>query len=277
MEVDDAEPFDFGPLADANISRYTAAFVYTDNGAPKLAGSGTLVKCGKVAGILTAGHVLEYISGQVEIGICIFPVRKDALQKAKVPVKGLIDESVVFYSKTIPGEGPDLAFVRLPDDLMSSLAASASVVDLVFQGTKAGKERPEGAAPEGAAAIEAIAGAISELTPDPEVRGTRAVLSIEGLLNIGQIGPVGDNTQGFDLLSFRPKPENGFKLPESYRGTSGGGLWRIYVERSEDETYSVIDRRFVGVAFQQFGEKIQCHGVSSLYQRLVPAIHERWP
>ena len=75
--------------------------------------------------------------------------------------------------------------------------------------------------------------------------------------------------------AFRPLPDSKFKSPSSYKGTSGGGLWRIYPkpDSGSDPAY-----RLIGVAFYETSDgQIVCHGQASLYVKLFDAIREKWP
>jgi hypothetical protein len=82
-----------------------------------------------------------------------------------------------------------------------------------------------------------------------------------------------------DGSSTSPKPA--LTPPASYAGTSGGGLWRLYTKREEDNTYSLVQARMVGVAFWEkpVGTELHivCHGQVSVHSVLHGAIKAKWP
>jgi hypothetical protein len=92
-------------------------------------------------------------------------------------------------------------------------------------------------------------------------------------VSVGQIEDrkkVGDH----DLFRFRPVPDEAFRAPSSYAGTSGGGLWRIYPQPDDG---SEVAFRLIGVAFRETEDgQIICHGEASVYVRLLDAIRGRW-
>jgi hypothetical protein len=40
-------------------------------------------------------------------------------------------------------------------------------------------------------------------------------------------------------------------LPSSFGGTSGGGLWRVYVRKLEDESFDAVHHRLIGIASRE--------------------------
>jgi hypothetical protein len=83
---------------------------------------------------------------------------------------------------------------------------------------------------------------------------------------------------GYDLRDLEVSYDSG--LPRSYGGMSGGGLWRVYLEKVGKDVI-VKERMLYGVAFyQRFlrGKKglVVCHGPQSVYGMLVDAIRKKW-
>lgn len=75
--------------------------------------------------------------------------------------------------------------------------------------------------------------------------------------------------------------EPAFKIPNSFEGTSGGGVWRFYVTEKEGKP-EVVDRRLIAVPFHQSftadgKREITCHGSKSIYGTLVDQVEARWP
>jgi hypothetical protein len=66
-------------------------------------------------------------------------------------------------------------------------------------------------------------------------------------------------------------------LPTSYKGTSGGGLWKFYLAKV---TFSLLQARLIGVAYWEkpVGTELHLvgHGQVSIYDHLVNAIRRKW-
>jgi hypothetical protein len=156
---------------------------------------------------------------------------------------------------------------------MSSLLAIGSVVDLDIE-----KERAASPMPSAAESLEAVAGIVGVMTPPANTVDGKQVLNVEGLINVGKVIET-DTTNQYDLLTFEPQPEVGFQLPHCYGGLSGGGIWRLCVEKQLDQSYVFVERRLVGVVYWQTSppnRKIIGHGPISLYEHLLSEIHKRW-
>jgi len=66
-------------------------------------------------------------------------------------------------------------------------------------------------------------------------------------------------------------------LPKSFGGTSGGGLWRMYLNVADDGSYEHIETRLCGVAsFQRDASHLVSQGIERIEQMLLPAIRQRW-
>jgi hypothetical protein len=64
-------------------------------------------------------------------------------------------------------------------------------------------------------------------------------------------------------------------LPDSFGGTSGGGLWRMYLKTLSDGSYEEVQMTLCGVAsFQRDATHIVCQGYERIDQFLVPAIRK---
>jgi hypothetical protein len=268
-----AQLFDFGPMFDANIARFTAGFVTVNVGDPRPLGSGTLVKSKATQGILTCAHVLHELRKHTEIGILLFPIDPKKRQQMRILVTLLTGAAVELSDVPFSADGRDLAYLPLPPTLMSELTALASVIDLDLQAARAKLPKPEGTE-----SAEVVAGVVNVLTPPAADLGQTIVLSAEGLMNVGKVVDV-RTSKGFDLLEFEPIPEPGIKLPSTYGATSGGGMWRLLVRKEPDSTYSLVESRLVGVVFWQTAgpdRKLIGHGPISIYGHLLAELHLRW-
>jgi hypothetical protein len=269
-----AEPtrFDFGPMMMACAGHYTVGFVALAEDRALSRGSGTLVRFGNIAGVLTCAHVLEEVLKKPEIGILCFPTRATEAQKLKVERDKT--QHILIGSEPWSECGPDLAFLRLPDAVMPDVERLASVLDGMRHRASALQGEPD---PEHR--VELVCGVVDERTKPPVIKGEVSVTPFEGLMNVGRVVEKSE-AHGMDLYRFLPVPGECTILPESYEGSSGGGLWRIYTKSEDNGTYSLVQSRLAGVAFwEKPVEKelhIICHGQHSIYNVLYNQIKQKW-
>src|SRR5262245_53892435 len=110
-------------------------------------------------------------------------------------------------------------------------------------------------------AIDLIVGLVEEMGQQEIMHGPNKVIRLEGLVNFGNARLIENGRQGLERLEFTPTPEDGFTLPKSYGGTSGGGCFRTLL----DSTPKVVAYFMAGVAFWEtkvngVADKIICHG-----------------
>jgi len=233
-----------------------------------------LISFGRLEGILTAAHVLDEVKKVDEIGLLAFPVRPTQSQRSRLHFKHV--DWVKIAKEPYSERGPDLAFLKLPVKTASELKANSSFVSFQKQSALAFTNPP--AETE---TLDAVIGVIADWCDDePVAQGPLDVTTIRGLLNVGTATDI-DSQDGCDRLQFNPLPTEDFGLPESYGGTSGGGLWREFTQIRSDQKKYLVQLRLLGVAFYQSDVKdgsrsIICHGPKSIYERLPAAIREKW-
>ena len=236
------------------------------------AGSGTLVKVGKVHGILTAAHVLKRLPQSGEVGLVRFS------RFARGPQK-LGFEIGQTHSVLIPGkegpDGPDIGFLRLPPNKAMELEATSAFRNL-DNTAQSFKENPIPAK----YGFDAIVGILAERTKKIRVElGIR--MEFESRYQVGTTALLPD-AHGLDRCLFTPGPTDIVPYPESYGGTSGGGLWRTYCRVDSNGKQQVAENRLIGVPYYQsekVGEKrlLYCHGPRTIYELLRKKIKETWP
>jgi hypothetical protein len=265
-------PFDFSEMIESNVGRFTVGFARIDRASATSMGSGTLMTFGTFGGILTCAHVLEELAQLDEFGIVSFPVRPDQFQILRIRISDT--SHVKIGAPPWTKYGPDIGFLRLPAVTMSNLSSVASVVDASGQRAAA----VTGVEPDPRHCVDIVSGVIDEWTGNTNIRGTIATTPFELLLNVGKVISK-TKANGHDLFRFEPVPAPTFNLPTSYKGTSGGGLWRLYTKRHDDGSFSLVQRRLVGVAFWETAEEhhLICHGRSSLYDHLFASVRRQWP
>jgi len=267
-----------GPDIQASIARFTIGFVEKlEDETIVSRGSGTLVRIGKLAGVLTCSHVIEQIMKATKIGFLCFSVRPEQTQATMIETS-LLEPPLSIGSRPWTSDGPDLGFVRLPDRFMPTLEALASVLDL----RKQADERDR-AGPKGTFQGEVLCGVIAEFAFASTVEEHTSKMIFPGFIVPGQVCALPE-IDGYDRLAFHPPNvfDDGTQ-PHSYAGTSGGSLWRVWVEQSEDGGTRLAERRLLGVPYYETelspdkSRSIVSHGPQSIYERLLPAIRKRWP
>ena len=228
------------------------------------------VRFGKVKGILTCAHALAANLGFDEVGILLFPAQSEADQRLRVRQVDLAD-NVAFANDKESENGPDLAFVRLPDHVLASIGARVSIIDGERQRAQWLAGEPE------RAAIGSLAfGVLAESTAKKVKRDGTPATTFRAPLILGDIADVGD-ANGFDVFRLHPRKELNDPPPkESYGGLSRNGVWQMFM--NVDGNPAQI--RLAGVIFYErlVDDELHPigHGPRSIYGRLYEAIMERW-
>lgn len=235
-------------------------------------GSGTLVKFSdKVAGILTCAHVVELLQTYENIGVVRFSLGSGAVQMFQISMKALAE--VVIGAPRWTCEGPDIAFLRLPQQVWASIEPSCDPVDLPGQRKLALAGKPQNAN----GLTELICGVVRSATGQPVQSGTVTTTPVEALMCFGQVQEVKLDPKGMDRFRFEPQPQEGFVLPASFGGVSGAGLWRLHI-RNDGGSFSLVSRWLTGVAFYETPKQnIICAGQQSLLWYLFEKVQKRWP
>lgn len=233
-------------------------------------GSGTLIKFGNFKGILTCAHVLDEILREEEVGLLLFTVRPDEIQSMRLTRANLQEHTFFRGGPSWVEQGPDLAFIRLSPDIMANIESRASVINGDRQ-----RAQFNSGEPERYAMASVVFGVVQEFTGATVKSGGLATTPFRGFLSKGNIVDVNE-AHGLDLFRLQPVPDEA-DLPTSYEGTSGGGLWQLYLRADG----SVIQLRLAGVAFYQkkIGDELHIigHGPHSIYHTLYQNIKAKWP
>jgi hypothetical protein len=256
----------------AHSGRSTIGFVHIEDSGATSRGSGTLIRFGSVVGILTCAHVLEALRDDEDIGILCFPAHAAQIQWQRFRLRK--QDSISVGKPPWSEGGPDLAFVRLPEQVVGDIASVSTIVngELYRKNIVAGE-------PEGTMKLCAMAGVVDRWTKppttEPVTKGISVTTTFEAVLNVGNVIVDDENT---DRFRFQPVTTQGVILPPSYQGTSGAGLWKFYLAR---ETFSLVEARLIGVAYweKNVGEELHLvgHGQISIYDTLWNAVRHKWP
>jgi hypothetical protein len=262
--------------ASNELADYQVGFVILyKNAAPEdalLAGSGTLVEIDGTYAILTADHVIENLPQKGEVGL-ILPTRFPA-QAHRAVIEIEFSNKITVSRGAIEAEGPDLAFLTIPQPFVGTIKAKKTFYNLCKRRSRILKR--QSSINEG---VWLITGMVEELTSEiPPERGYERVKVFRGICGAGIIGRE-YRKDGFDYLEFEAKYNENYEGPQSYKGYSGGGLWQLIIDKSKDGVFQIKEKILSGVVFYQSPitgiiRSIKCHGRLSIYDAAIDHIKE---
>lgn len=235
------------------VKRYAVGFGKAGQ-TPSAMGSGVLIKQGEVHGILTCTHVDQFVRKfKQPVGLVRF--NREGTEQFGVLHMGDVFSYAAGEEPWTPG-GEDIALIRLRPDLVGNIERDGVFLDAEKNFTKA---QPE-SAPDGRPLIlvHAVFGLVDKFTGATTRQGGRATTVIRGVLSPGTLRD--DDGVNPTLECFE---ENRRDLPESFGGTSGGGLWRVYVRQRQDGKFEAIHHRLIGIASREIRGRphlINCQG-----------------
>jgi hypothetical protein len=252
-------------LADAilaHVTSYAVGLVERVEGAgSRVLGSGVLVSIDGRCGILTCGHVAAVYDKLPGIGVIRFAAGDQQRQILDLgETQTIIMESGATWSET----GLDLAFTQLTPDIASSIGAKS-----LFLNIERNRTKMEAGPPAHTGHFDAMLGLVAEFSGTPVVEAGRFVSPMRGVLHSGHIV-----SQENGLLVVNALEYNIDKMPESFGGMSGGGLWRAYFVDGQDGP-RLVETVLCGVASYQIdSRKIACQGWDRIDQALIPTVRE---
>ena len=261
-------------VEDTDLIDYCITFM-KENG--QLLGSGTLVSIDNTKAILTADHVLEALTKLGDVGLA-FPTRFDNSPQSAprpwrpLPIKGKYLEKKTVGKGKHEAEGPDLGLLVFPAPIISEFIPSTKT----FYNLAKRCTRVMGNPWAIDTGIWVLVGAPEEWTEDagPEA-GFAAVKGHRGMMGVGGVNKEYERG-GFDYLELPAIHHAGYEGPDSFEACSGGGLWHMQLDKTEDGQ-RVKEYLLSGVAFYQsklVDDKriVKCHGRKSIYQRVIEAV-----
>jgi hypothetical protein len=279
-------PIDFDPEAEAQsptrlanglgrddlitmIGLSTVGFIrHNGNEPPTSLGSGTLIKYGKVFGVSTCAHSWLAVKGSKEVGVMCFTARGKTMQAKPFDPEEM--EAVSFGQDPWTVRGPDLAFVRLPAETEGHFQSLATVRNLQRQFELLSSEAFQ------TYRCHAVAGVVDKNTKIGTPSAGRGVVSFSAFVSVGPVKRrllIAD----YDKMAYEPRALPPTELPDNWKGTSGGGLWRVRVDDTT-EGAPKLQVALAGIAHRQTGRgNIICHGPRSLYGKLAVAMRSKWP
>ena len=140
-----------------------------------------------------------------------------------------------------PEGDEDIAFIHLPPHLVGNIEKDCVFLDAEKNFTKA---EPDG--PSSLIQVHSVFGLVEKFTVETARQAGRATALLRGVLTSGVLREL--NALNATLECFA---ENLHDLPDSFGGTSGGGLWRVHVRQLEDGSCQVVHHRLIGIASRE--------------------------
>ena len=257
-------------LTDAVIARlnhHTIGLTYRKDGsqAREVLGSGVLVTIEGRRGILTCGHVAEKFEKLRDVQVGFFSTDDQNKFSLDAILHQILQSSHSFEESE---KVLDLAFTMLTPELATIIDAKSGV----FLNADKNRKKMEEYAATRNRFFDVIFGLVEEFSGTPETEGNNVISKLRAVLYSGKIVQR-DN----GLLHFQPIDRE--KLPSSFGGMSGGGVWRIYYDESKEGDDALSTAMLCGVAsWQRTDEKeIACQGWDRVDQALIPKVREALP
>lgn len=269
---------------------------------PSYAGSGVLVEAYGVSGILTAEHVIFNPKMPFESGQALWTIpRFYSMDRVDDPI---VDEASTHPSATniqmdllswhpesphrknyetqAARWGPDLAFIRLPQDALTAFGRTLRAVRINFYSLAREPQARMQRALDETKTILAIVGAPAEwIEDDPSPRAGQMIERIKSGVLLTAQEQYQPAKNGYDFIDALIGAGPGTLIPGSFGGVSGGALWRF-----RDPFHTVQPMRelqsgdyvLAGIAFwEHLGKRkpfIRSHGPRSLYEKFLPELRD---
>jgi hypothetical protein len=224
-----------------------------------LAGSGTLVELASRHYILTADHVWNRAEVQdwEEIGLMLADGAPLGIERKHIVVKRLRAGS---YSRW----GPDLALLEIPSNLVGTIMARKSFLNLARRRSMLPSHPPQTEK-----TLWAVMGLVGQKSSVELLDKARtAIATIRGEAFFG-VTCTAEQRREYDYLTVYAKTTLR-EVPSTFGGISGGGLWEVALRMKGDSIISQGEHLFRGVAFWEEPEgpdriAIRCHGPHSIF------------
>jgi hypothetical protein len=224
-----------------------------------LAGSGTLVELASRHYILTADHVWNRVEVQdwEELGLMLTDGAPLGIERSLIAAKRLRAGS---YSRW----GPDLALLEIPPNLVGTIMARKSFLNLARRRSMLPSHPPQ--TEKSLWAVMGLVGQKSTVEPVDEKRTVIARVRGEAFFGVTCTA---ERRGEYDYLTVYAKTTLR-EVPSSFGGISGGGLWEVTLKMRGDSIISRGEHHFRGVAFWEEREApdriaIRCHGPHSIF------------
>lgn len=250
-----------------SINNYATVLFYGGN----VIGSGTFVECNSRFGILTAHHVIgkgigldSFVNGSTKkLGVAIavnFPHAPEfELQYIRHHEIGRPPNYE--YNEY----GPDLIFLEILDrEKLGTIKAHSSFWNIQYESSSINDCYND------SSSIWAVCGLPQAWTKDDTPNSNFGkVIGGQCLIGFGGAEKRFDRA-GFDYFDVAVKPNPQDDIPDTFKGMSGGGLWKVLLScRGNLQDLRVSDTILSGVIFYGLEEDhrvIRSHGAKSIYE-----------
>jgi hypothetical protein len=232
---------------------------------PAAKGSGVLIKYGDLHGILTCAHVDKYLRELKQ------PVGLVRFNRGLAEQSGTLNMDEIFSyaagEEPWTNGGDDIAFIHLHADLIGNIAK-----DCVFLDADKNFTRSEPDDHSSLIQAHSVFGLVEQFTGATTREDGRATTLLRGVLTSGVLRDFEALTATLECFE-----ENLPDLPDSFGGTSGGGLWRVYVRKHGDGNFEAIHHRLIGIASREdrgSPPRITCQGMGRV-EAMLMAVRRR--
>ena len=262
------------------LGKYSAPLIL-DN---KLAGSGTLIKCGKAHGILTAHHVIHNPKDRSRV----FDFRWSSKQQLgltlveyphlfRIPMNSLHCVDIGVPQNGDECDGPDLSVIIFPENVISEITARKSFFNVSIRR----EERLAGCSNNNGLWCAVGNPKFYESSMLPS-HGFSEVVDLRGIVLYTAISKR-ELRRDFDYIHLNvnyPDLVGDAALPDRFGGLSGGGVWRLSLIKATANSQPEIDLLsacLAGVVYCETlrdgrPEELRCHGPRSIYNRVCEAL-----
>ena len=259
------------------IEQYTTALLLDG----EFAGSGTFVRCNDIYGILTAHHIPHNpknpamrfnfkASSSQNLGLVITNT-SDLFQNFSIPMKYM--ELIDIGDPLSKEYGPDISFIKLlhTGDI-GSISARKSFFNIAYNRNDRLKFslRDQG----GVWIIVCCPSEFLEIGSEEE-KGFPKTLQLKAFQYVTGITDRYEKNS-YDYIELDITYKESKELPESFGGTSGAGVWKVFLKIQPDDTFEnmTFDPPVLsGLVFYQTDKesnrrRLRCNGGKTIYNQL---------
>jgi hypothetical protein len=237
------------------VKHFTIGFAVAGE-EPAAKGSGVLVRHGDLFGILTCAHVIIECLDKLKAPVGLVRFNRELTEQF-----GILNINEV--GRYAAGEKPwtdgDIAFIHLPPHLVGNIAKDCVFLDAEKNFTK---PEPDAALGSPLIRVHSVFGLVEDFTGPTTRKNGRATTLLRGVLTSGALRDL--NAMNATLECYQ---ENLPDLPKSFGGTSGGGLWRVYLRKRQDGSLEALHHRLIGIASREdrgTPPRITCQGLGRI-------------
>lgn len=212
-------------------------------------GSGTFVIRNGMHGILTAYHCLHACNPAVKIGTQGLDTLLLMVTRSRCVFLDPDDSKE--HPLAIPDSnelGPDLTFIEIfPGPKLDLLKAIVSFWNLDQKHYELAKQLS-------APGIIIVEAGFPEIDYRTEIVGSTIHHELKHTIYIGALGEGDLSTRGkWDYIRSRCEYRATEKVPATFKGVSGGGIWAVRLQATKDDKWSVKKFCLLGVVFYETG------------------------